>query len=122
MRDTSWSEIANTFTLLAVVYRRDGKTSLPAPSAIASPQDEAECDRWCRLQAEDLRFPLRPPAHIQPWMLARAISVAALATQLAAQNETSPGPLTPKIVEHLLIHEWHGAMKARWSLLRRQAT
>ena len=67
--------------------------------------------------ATDIRNPPLPPENIRSWILARVISVIALADSLAEQNEPSPGPLSKELVEQLLIHEWNGALRDRWPLL-----
>jgi hypothetical protein len=116
-RPSEWSEIAKLFGMLSLIFRDEGRTELPPFNTMPSPAVEAECDAWCQQLAWNLTDPPLPPPNIRSWMLARVISVSGLAQQLAAQHDTSPGPLSRQFIENLLIREWHGAMRDRWRLI-----
>lgn len=111
---TSWAEIANIFELLSRLYRLDGKTALPPPGKAPLAEIDEACDVYCRRLASNMTAAEIPPHGICPWMLARAISVAALARELADNGESSPGPLAAPLIRRLLIDEWHGALRERW--------
>jgi len=113
-RPAEWSEIAKIFHSLAAIFRDGGRTALPPYDTLPSSAVDAECDDWCRQLAADLRDPPLPPESIRPWIMVRAICVSGLAQQLSKQNDKSPGELSRKLIEQLLIHEWHGAFRSRW--------
>jgi hypothetical protein len=116
-RPAEWSEIAKLFGLLSSIFHDEGRTELPPFDTMPSAAVETECDNWCRQLALNLTDPPLPPPNIRSWMLARVISVSSIAQQLATQHDTSPGPLSRQLIEHLLIKEWHGAMRDRWRLI-----
>lgn len=114
-RPVTWSEVHELFQTLAHVYRNDGATAMPARLAVPRPQVEAECDQWCREMYRDLAEAPLPPPHLRDWLMVRALMVGSLAKALADKGEPSPGELGPALIEQLMIHEWHGALLARWN-------
>jgi hypothetical protein len=114
-RPVTWSEIHELFQGLAHIYRDEGRTNLPARLAVPRPQVEAECDQWCREMHRTLSESPLPPLHLREWLMVRALLVSSLAQALADKSSPSPGPLDAALIEQLMIHEWHGALLARWN-------
>jgi len=116
-RSVTWKEIEDIFHCLAVIFRDEGRTALPPFDSEPSSAIDEDCDTWCRQLPAVLGDAPLPPQHIRSWMLVRAIAVASLAKALAAKGNESPGPLTAQLIEQLLIHEWHGALREKWGML-----
>jgi hypothetical protein len=114
-RDLDWAEFSEFFHSLAVVVGgEDGIGDLPAASSESTSELDAECDAWCRLLMSHLHHPPDAPRHIRPWIVARCIAASSLARSLAGSGASSPGPLTPELIEQMLVAEWHGALRDLW--------
>jgi hypothetical protein len=110
-----WSVIAEMFGLLARIFRDEGRTTLPPFDAMPSAAVDEECDIWCRQNAARIIDASLPPPSIRGWILVRTLCASSVAKHLADHREPSPGPMTTRIIERLMIDEWHGRYRQLWA-------
>jgi hypothetical protein len=111
---TSWARHARIFGLLAEKLRADWNCRLPPHDTLPSEELNKAVSAWCYMLAKNLMAPLNPPAVVQPWILARILSMRATALALAKLCDTDCPKLDEKTLRQFLISEWHGAGRGRW--------
>jgi len=116
-RPVPWEAIAEILQALAAICADGGRVMPPPGDTTPSSELDAACDAWCRGIALDIRRWNDPPPPLDRWILARLISASALARGRARDRHSPPGPLSARLIEGLLIDEWHASLRDRWSLL-----
>ena len=111
----TWAQIADAFGLVARTLKLEWQCELPPFDSLPSPALEAIVDEWCDRLAADMTSPLNPPEIVKPWILARLISNAGNASNLAKSGDTDAPGLTPSTARWFLIDEWHGCLRDRWT-------
>lgn len=84
------------------------------------------CDAWIHERLRTLDFAAAPPPDVGQWLIARLCLARILASLLAAsgEHEELPSPLERvgiRVVEELLIQEWHDSLHLLWAELVRDS-
>ncbi len=109
-----WSQISELLELKCRLLRDEWGVSFPPYGTEASAEDAAVCDDYCRLLAADFEQSVEPPDGAKPWMLARLLMASVLAGTLGQKGETLPLRFDSKLVEQLLVDEWHFRLRSWW--------
>lgn len=112
-----WSDIAAIMHSLVVIYRDQEKTHIPSFHSMPSPEVEYDCDEWCRRLSTNPTELLHPPEQTRSWMLVRLTCAYGRAKALARGDHNAPAEITPRLIERLLVDEWHGSLKQTWQSL-----
>ena len=113
----TWNQIADLLENIYRALRADWKIQPPPFDTLPSEVLDVAVSAWCMELSKDPSEPLAAPPEVQPWILARLVSMSAEARRLADTGDTRAPELTPKIMQELLISEWHGALRDRWCLM-----
>jgi hypothetical protein len=110
----TWAAIAEYLRLMGEVLKRTDGTN-PTLAVHPAPADvESQTDEFVRHLLRDPEFVDYAPMPVRPWLLARVICAQVVASELAERGEALPNLPTRRIVELLLIHDWHKDLKHRW--------
>lgn len=77
----------------------------------------ARCDEWLRERLEDPDLSQIPPPDLSPWITARLIVARILAAKRTDQGRPPDRRVPAKLLEDLLIEEWHSRLCNYWAAL-----
>lgn len=113
MKQSSWKQIEQRLADFQAALQKGWGLTLPPPT-LPTEQMDRDVDHWCRVLANFPGALVDAPEPVRPWIHARLLLAAALAASLARSGRTDAPPLESNTLEHLLIGEWHGALRAKW--------
>jgi hypothetical protein len=113
----TWNQIADLLKQIYEALQVDWKIQPPPFDTLPSETLDIAVSAWCMELSKDPSEPLAAPPEVQPWVLARLVSMSAQA-RLNADVGGIPAPtMNPATMQQLLISEWHGALRDRWPLM-----
>lgn len=110
----NWKITSGALLEVAKVLSTVWEQVLPPRDCLPSGAQEALCDEWCGRLAANMHEVIHPPADVQPWVLARLVTMAGKAAELDRSGEAGAPALTESILRVFLIDEWHKRLARVW--------
>lgn len=113
----TWDRVAKFCRSLYFYHQSQWRCRVPDYSQDCEPVLETQCDLWCEQIARHPMHRCPAPPAVQPWLLARLLSVSSAIKAGRYANVSPPGALDESLLRQLLIADWHAHLKQTWNLL-----